>query len=188
MTTAGPNICGLGFNIDDGGNVAWSNPGRITTADDSYSTCAISYGYKKSQLLIANNFGFSIPAGATITNVSFTYRRDLTTATCTENTIQMTDAYTSLTGNNKASGYWDGTPTESTRSGDSTYWGVTLTPTLMNDAGFGLMIKVEYNGYSTTARVDWVSCTVTYTVGGVGLIGDGLVVSESCISHGLVMQ
>jgi hypothetical protein len=68
-----------------------------------------------------------------------------------------------------------------TKSGDGAYWGISLSSSLVNDADFGFQIKVKRNGtYGTAnAQVEYVSCTVTYVVGGVGLIGPGLCESKT---------
>jgi len=69
-------------------------------------------------------------------------------------------------GTNKAdtSTYWDTSAEIITKSGDGSYWGITLSPALVNDIDFGLQIKVS--GSNASAYVDYVSCTVTYNTRG----------------------
>lgn len=158
MATAGPNICGTGFNYDDGGDVSWGSE-------------AITGGMKAneySQILRTKNFGFTIPAGSVITNVSFTYRRKAgNTARVMENNVAMLDASGSP-GTNIADTVTTISASDEniTKSGDGSYWGISLTSALVNDVDFGFQIKVKRNagGTAEDARVYYVSCTVTYTL------------------------
>ena len=174
MSTAGPNSCGTGSNYNDGGDNAWSSPTNIQSDDSSYASVALG-GAAYSQALYAKNFGFSIPTGATITSIKFTVKRKASMRYCiTEYHIIMCDASGSPSGSDKAdtSTKWsDANETIEKPSGatpgDSTYWGLTLTPELVNDADFGLKISARNTNmymYQQTAYIQYVSCTVTYTV------------------------
>ncbi len=172
MSTAGPNSCGTGSNYNDGGNTAWSSPTNIQSDDSSYAYVALG-GLKNSQALYAKNFGFSIPADATITSIKFTVKRKGTAVSITEYHFIMCDASGSPSGSDKADTSTKWSSSDETiekpggaTTGDSTYWGLTLTPALVNDADFGVMISAHNtNGLSTsTAWIQYVSCTVTYTV------------------------
>lgn len=183
MVTAGPNICGTGFNYNDGGDVAWENATNIQADDTSYAVTGSMSANKYSQILRAKNFGFTIPAGSVITNVSFTYQRKASAENyIKENNVAMLDA-SGTPGTNKADTVttWNNANENITKSGDGAYWGITLNPTLVNDADFGFQIKVNSTlaGMAERASVDYVSCTVTYIVGGVGLIGPGLCASQT---------
>lgn len=173
MSTAGPNSCGTGSNYNDGGDNAWSSPTNIQSDDSSYASVALG-GAAYSQALYAKNFGFSIPTGATITSIKFTVKRKASMRDCiTEYHIIMCDASGSPSGSDKAdtSTKWsDANETIEKPSGatpgDSTYWGLTLTPELVNDADFGLKISARNTNMlnQQTAYIQYVSCTVTYTV------------------------
>jgi len=171
MSTAGPNSCGTGSNYNDGEDDAWSSPTNIQSDDSSYASVALG-GSANSQALYAKNFGFSIPAGATITSIKFTVKRKGTVVSITEYHFIMCDASGSPSGSDKAdtSTKWSSSdetiekPSSGT-AGDSTYWGLTLTPALVNDADFGVMISAHnVTVNSRTAYIQYVSCTVTYTV------------------------
>jgi hypothetical protein len=183
MVTAGPNICGTGFNYDDGGDVAWGLPGNIQADDTNYAITGAMAANEYSQILRAKNFGFAVPSGSVITNVSFTYQRKASIASrIMENNVAMLDASGSP-GTNVADTVTTIADSDEniTKSGDGAYWGISLSSSLVNDADFGFQIKVKRNGTFDTvnARVQYVSCTVTYIVGGVGLIGPGLCESKT---------
>lgn len=164
MSTAGPNICGTGSNYDDGADYEWEYPERIQLDDTLWAYCNVGM-LKYSQRLRAQNFGFSLPSGATVTNVSFSYERVASEAsTFKEYNIAMLDA-SGTAGTNKAdtSTYWSTTHEVITKSGDGSYWGISLSPALVNDTDFGLQIKVKTDRSGTDyAAVNYVSCTVTY--------------------------
>ena len=167
MATAGPNICGTGFNYNDGGVVPWGSATNIQADDTSYAATIVSAnGY--SQILRAKNFGFTIPAGSVITNVSFTYKRKADITECVmENNVAMLDASGSP-GTNIADTVTTISNSDEniTKSGDGSYWGISLTSALVNDVDFGFQIKVKRNDTvgPYNVRVYYVSCTVTYTL------------------------
>lgn len=57
---------GTGSNVDRSGLTAWVNPGNITSDDANDATC----NGAGSDYLVGSNFGFSIPATATIQGVT----------------------------------------------------------------------------------------------------------------------
>lgn len=168
MATAGPNICGTGFNYDDGGDASWVSATNIQDDDTLYAITNGMSANQYSQILRAKNFGFTIPAGSVITNVSFTYRRKAgNTGRVMENNVAMLDASGSP-GTNIADTVTTISNSDEniTKSGDSAYWGISLTQSLVNDVDFGFQIKVKRNaaGFYENAQVYYVSCTVTYTL------------------------
>lgn len=161
MSTAGPYICKKGSEYNDGSISSWSNPGNITSDDEKYALCYLVG--TNSRILKAQDFGFSLPSTAVVTNVSFSYQRKASYPNdVLEINISMLDA-NGAAGTNKAdtSTYWSTSVKTITKSGDGSYWGIALSPALVNDIDFGLQIKV-YGDSSSIAYVDYVSCTVTY--------------------------
>jgi large repetitive protein len=166
VSTSGPNSCGTGSNYNDGGDVAWSNPTNIQANDAAYATVALPAS-KVSQELKAQNFGFAIPTDATITNVAFSYIRKASAAVSIITSVYMLDASGAIGLGDVSDGNgWAITDETISPSGDSAFWGLTLTPALVNSANFGLAIWA-YNlvGTTVTASVEYVSCTITYTGG-----------------------
>lgn len=79
MATAGPNNAGTGADDSSIGSSAWSLPGNITADDNSLSQAAGSTATSPTTLtthyLKATNFGFAIPAGATINGIQFGFEK-----------------------------------------------------------------------------------------------------------------
>ena len=168
MATAGPNICGTGFNYDDSGYDSWVNATNIQADDTSYAYTGGMPANQHSQILRAKNFGFTIPAGSVITNVSFTYqRKSYYSGRILENNVAMLNA-SGVPGTNIADTVttWSNVDENITKSGDGSYWGISLTSALVNDVDFGFQIKVKRNATAgfDDVRVYYVSCTVTYTL------------------------
>lgn len=166
MSTAGPYKCRKGSEYDDGSTASWSNPGNITSDDESYAACKLQLTKTTSRILKAQDFGFSLPSAAVVTNVSFSYQRKASSKNyIREKNISMLDA-NGAAGTNKAdtSTLWGTSDETITKSGDGSYWGIALSPALVNDIDFGLQIKVS--GENSGAYVDYVSCTVTYNTRG----------------------
>ena len=72
MATAGPNSPGTLVN-DSGwphGTANWVNPGNAGASDNAYASITPLLNNRGSSALLATNFGFSIPAGATVTNIT----------------------------------------------------------------------------------------------------------------------
>ena len=67
MASEGPNSPGTVVNDASSGDVAWVNPGNATASDNAYATVTLSY--QTTQFLQATDFGFSIPAEATINGI-----------------------------------------------------------------------------------------------------------------------
>jgi prepilin-type N-terminal cleavage/methylation domain-containing protein len=139
------------------GTVAWSNPGNAMSSDNVYATVVLAA--ENSHRLKATDFGFSIPAGATIKgiitemkaktlsgNVSFGYGR----------------VKNGITGGVGGAGF---STTENYISlGSSSYlWNTTWTPSDINNSGFGFYVYT--NNLSTdTVYIDHIRITVYYDV------------------------
>lgn len=100
--------------------------------------------------------------------MSFTYERKAgNTARVMENNVAMLNASGSP-GTNIADTVTTISASDEniTKSGDGSYWGISLTSALVNDVDFGFQIKVKRNAVGTieNALVYYVSCTVTYTL------------------------
>lgn len=74
-STLGPNGTGTGADDASVGTITWSNPGNITASDNTYATNLTGCITSVSHYLKATNFGFSVPAGATITGITVEIER-----------------------------------------------------------------------------------------------------------------
>jgi hypothetical protein len=158
MDNTGSVLAATGENNTATGATAWTSPTSITADDNVFATCNAA---ATSQYLVARNFGFTIPTGATIKGV-----------TVTIGATEHSAGTESLSGILRGSGGAVGATRSATISGTGetvyTYggiadnWSVTLTSTIVNDANFG----VQFN-FSTShdVRVDYVKMAIEYSVG-----------------------
>jgi hypothetical protein len=190
--TAGPNSPGTASNI--GATNPWSNPTNIISSNNTYSSVSLNNG-QVSDVVVATNFGFSIPTSATIDGVTVEIEKYgsrtvffIPIRYIIDNTISLTTDGTNPTGDNKATG----TPWPIADTSPSTYtsyggaadgWNASLTPTLVNSTSFGIYIDVScifWPGGPETGYIDHIRVTIDYTVPTpVELISfDGKVVEE----------
>lgn len=148
---------------------AWSNPGNITVADNSYATVALSNSTTTSETLQATNFGFNIPLHSTIDGIVCTFQRKASAS----NVIRENHIYlihnNSLLGSNKVTtpAYWDTSEYDVSFGSPSDSWGATLNSNIINDSSFGVLTDAQYySAYAgtETAYVDLVYITVHYTL------------------------
>jgi hypothetical protein len=166
---SGPSGSPLGSGItvtnytDDaalGGTIPW-----IITANQATLTYPSAAG--TSHGLIANNFGFAIPATATIVGVLASIARTAPPAASVQ-TI-----YAELTGvggsanRGGAQGVWGIPASESYPASGATndLWGATITPAQVNSAAFGVEIQVTVaTSLNNAATVPSTRIAVYYTL------------------------
>lgn len=147
----------------------WNNPGNITADDLNYATAAL-VGGETSRYLRARDFGFNIPTGATITGITASIMRQSNSNAGTnsvDDDVVRLMKNSVLIGSNYASAVdW---PTNMTianyGTGTTDLWGTTWTEADINNANFGLMLRVlnESANNNRTASVDYVEITVYFT-------------------------
>ncbi|MDX9812234.1 MAG: PKD-like domain-containing protein, partial [Bacteroidales bacterium] len=169
--TDGPRFAGNGTT--GGSGAAWSNPGRVTANDNSYSSASLFSAFGNSgttQVLSATQFGFSIPADATITGIQVIVGRlSSSNATVQDNQVQLIRNGT-IVGNNLGltSANWPATETPQTYGSANEMWGTSWTPAEINAGNFGVALAADISvpGWFTTgyANVDFIQVSVTYTL------------------------
>lgn len=169
MTTLGPNSPATGADDASVGTLAWSNPDRVVASDDSKSS-AVSTATVTTHYLKATNFGFSVPAGATIDGVTVEIERMTTNNTAARNT---TDNIVKLVKNGTISGddkaatatKWPTADAYASYGGATNLWGLSLTATDINNSTFGVAISATTtsDGASINARIDHIRITIDYT-------------------------
>jgi hypothetical protein len=173
MTTAGPNSPSTVAD-NGGGAYSWSNPSNATSSNNSYAVCSgISDGPDAalSNRLKATGFGFAIPTGATITGVVAEFEIKAATGgssvDVTDEEVKLVKAGTA-SGTNKGGGAGAGiTNTEAYKSygGSSDLWGNSLSPSDVNDSGFGVQWQGSFNeDNSSDISIDHIRITVYYTL------------------------
>lgn len=145
----------------------WGNPNNIKADDGSNATAGLDDEYIYSYRLKATNFGFSLPAGATIDGILVEIERSASAATVIDcYRVQLLDAAGALVGDNKADvgTFWTTTPTIKEFGGATDKWNATPTEAMVEDADFGVVLTF-HNGISySVAQVDFIRMTVYYTV------------------------
>jgi hypothetical protein len=168
MASQGPLAAGTGANNASVGTRAWSSPENITAEDGAYANCAATEETVTSNYAMATNFGFTIPAGATIDGivVSIVRKQLRSQGTTTDSSIRLFSAG-SATGDNKAAGgNWANSDETVSRGGTTDVWGATLDADTVNASAFGVGISASVNSgtdQGIEAQIDYVSMTVYYT-------------------------
>ncbi len=172
---------------DDAGafTVPWTNPQNAGVSDDVYAT-AITTNFQITHRLKALNFGFSIPATATITGVKIEIEGKVsaagfhtiefaiykngavyTTSELFGDPLGTSDAYVSRGGPGNA------------------FSNVVLTPADVNASNFGAGISIESGGGTGTRTfsIDHIRMTIYYTL--AGSVQNALFMLESVQDAGL---
>lgn len=161
MASTGNTFPGTGENNAGIGATAWTSPGNIVSDNTTDATCNAA---ASSQYLVARNFGFAIPSTATINGITVRVEASEHSAGTEALLAQLQNDSGTLFGSSKsaaAEGNISGTTKAVyTYGGTADVWGATLTPTICNDADFGVRL------WFTTAhdvRIDYVTLAVEYT-------------------------
>lgn len=167
----------------------WSNASNVEVLDGQFANSNIiavqglTLLQGESTYLNATNFGFSVPAGATITGVAATiYKQETSTSDAiygggiTDDNIYLVTGGTIQTGgtNHAAAGNWSTDFVTSTDYGSSSdTWATVLTPAIVNGSDFGIAMRAASNVTTLNpftnanfveASIDYVSMTVYYTI------------------------
>lgn len=149
---------------------AWDvTTNSVQTSDDVRNTPTgnLSSTIPRSELLKATNFGFAIPAGATIDGIVVAIERSKNLGSIVDGRVSLIKGGT-VQSTDKADTVTDYGTTDATASyGSSTdLWGSAWTDSDINSSSFGLAFSGAYNGSGGRPRVDLIQITVHYTAGG----------------------
>ncbi len=157
-----------GTTADDAtvGTLAWSNTDNVKVSDDVYATRTTTLSGSITHYLTATNFGFAIPAGATINGLTVEVDRKRTGAGNLQDSAVRIIKGGSIGATNKASAStWPTTEATATYGSASDLWGDTWTADDINSSNFGMAIATVFNpDVSITASIDNIRITVSYTV------------------------
>lgn len=167
--TLEPNDPATGVDDNTVGTIIWNNPDRIKTGDISNATATLN-GVAVTHYLKADNFGFSIPRGATILGIKVTIFRNASDKTSTnaviDSQVRLIKSNGALGSSNEASGVkWPTSPQSVSYGNESYLWGETdWNPESVNNPNFGVAFAVTGNSASAnrTAYVDNIKVDVTY--------------------------
>ncbi|HOZ76948.1 MAG TPA: proprotein convertase P-domain-containing protein [Ferruginibacter sp.] len=166
--TAGPAFAGTGVTSNTAGT-GWSNPGNVVSNNNAYATINNMDDGDNSEGLVARNFGFTIPANASIAGVQVTISRfGEISNVFRDDVVQLVVGGINV-GNNRASVTgWSNVETAVNYGSASDLWGTTLTPAQVNASNFGVWLAVEcYNGANNRDPfIDYIQITISYTTPG----------------------
>lgn len=169
--TAGPRSGGT-FADDSSnsgscsGGGAWTSTSNAAASNDSYANCNTVGTFANSRYLKATNFGFSIPAGATINGIQTSWETRGGTVGNSGRTwiVRLVKGGTIQTSSNKSFTYHNSESID-TVGGVADLWSIAWTAADINDSGFGTAAYLNNNNGSSVANleVDHITMTVTYT-------------------------
>lgn len=173
MSTAGPTGVNSGTSAA-GVNVAWTNPGNVTTDDSNYAVASLSSGTPDSNQLVATYNGFSIGATDTIQGFTATVKRKRGgSGSCNDLHVYLVIAgVTQTSGSDLASGTnWSATDETVTYGGVSNVWGQSApVGATINGVATGVAIQAHRVSTNPDASLQYITMTITYTVAGSGTI------------------
>jgi len=163
------NFAGSSFFFGDRADALWGGTANASGAPDGLVAVSRVFPNKKSRYLLTKDFGYNIPCNAVITDITFNVtRRNNKEIDGQDFEVRLLNPVTldfSAENNADPSLWLEGGGFE-TVSYSSATWGETLTPEMLNDSRFGLVISVanvEGSG-SVEAYVDAVEMVVCYDV------------------------
>lgn len=170
MASQGPLPTGTGADDSSIGTITWNNPGNIVSENGVTASAGPGLGSTYvSHYLKGTNFGFSIPAGATINGIMVEIKRagDNGAGQDLDNSVKIIKAGT-ISGTDKASAtLWpiNSAYAYATYGSSSDLWGLAWTSTDINASNFGVALSSKSDGSSgnNNPAVDHMRITVTYT-------------------------
>jgi len=170
MASQGPLSPGTCADDATVGTAAWSNPDNAKVSDNVYATATKLTSSAYSHYLKANNFGFSIPAEATINGILVeierkrTYSDDLGTK---DYIVRIVKSDGSIGTTNKADTINNYPTVDTYKSYGSSVdlWDESWTVIDINDVDFGVVLSSEVKAGESNgvANVDHIRITVYYT-------------------------
>ncbi|MFA5392222.1 MAG: hypothetical protein WC306_00805 [Candidatus Paceibacterota bacterium] len=169
----GPSYASTAVENTSIGTISWSNYNYATSTDNSKASVVLTKNSGISYYIKATDFGFSLPLNARIDGITVEWEksdnldgglgetRDYAVRIVQEDTIGSTDQSNA---NN-----WTTTDTFVSYGSTSYLWGLSWTAANINNSTFGAAIscrntKISGGGAATTAYIDSVRITITYTL------------------------
>jgi hypothetical protein len=149
----------VGANVDRAGNAAWTSPGNVVSDNATDATGAVPTDY-----LVTSSYGFAIPSTAVIHGVTVRVEVSETGTGSSNFVAQLHSATTpTLEGSSKNSGTVNGTTKViETLGGAADVWGASLTPAIVNAAGFG--VSIWSTDTTNTLAIDFVTIAIEYAI------------------------
>lgn len=162
--TATPGTCVNANNPS--GTVSWGTPGNAQAQDGTSTTAGLSNN-QITNYLQCSDYGFTVPAGATISGITVTVRRSTsnTGGNPRDFSVQLLKSGTLQTTNKASASTYPTNLTNVSYGATNDLWGDTWTPADINDSGFGVSFATRRDGGggTRTISVDIISVDVTYS-------------------------
>jgi len=148
ISEQGPFLPALATDVSDLGST-WTNKDQIKTDTGSsatYSASSFMLASVSSNKLRGSDYGFSIPSGATIKGIEVLINRSPSSGgeTFTDDNIIELVLSGTVQGTGKAdASTWANGYNEVIYGSPTDMWGATLTPTNINNSGFGVQMKID---------------------------------------------
>jgi len=153
-------------------NQGWNNINNILTVDGNFASSNIdnpnSGGDKSTKYLIGRNLGLNVPSGKTLTDLAFEFRIFANHTGDPPGTVQVRRVSmfnnTSQIGSIKSGPIISGSLATYTINGNSSFWGTTLTASLVNNSLFGLgLMARNFSGKGNyTVQYYWMRVTASW--------------------------
>lgn len=174
MASSGPLYPGTAASLANAGTSedsnAWVSPANVGANDatEASITAATFDSPDIGELLVASNFGFAIPTGATIDGIEVTIdRRSIIAGSGKDFRAQLGKgtAFANLVGTNKADTVtiWPSTSTGKIYGLANDLWGTTWTPAEINASSFAFFLSAQAAIANADIGLDFIRVTVTYT-------------------------
>lgn len=158
------------------GTIQWATINNATTTGTAFATF-VGSGTATTTYLRISNLGFNIPAGQTITGISFANNRKVAggkNGNAVDKVVMLVDDTGTIVGNNKASAaIWPiTTPATVAYGGDGDTWGVTLTQAQVNSSNFGIVMSAggAAAGFNRTASTNSWGVSIWYTTSSISTL------------------
>lgn len=184
MSSQGPLIAGTGASDASFGAVAWTSPGNITANDATNATVTLGPS-QSAQYLKATNFGFSIPAGATIDGIIVKWERAVTAGTAIDNRVRIVKGGAVGSTEKSTGAAWAPAIQLDSFGGAADLWGESWLYSDINASDFGAVIAgLESSGFAgCTLAVDYCEITIYYTVAATTVEGQLVVTAFAARSR-----
>lgn len=163
---AGPRNPGTMVDDPSFGGITWSNPANVASSNNEYAT-AFSQADVSTHYLKATNFGFNIPANATVTGVLVEIearKNGQGGGAFRDATVKMVRANGTVGSTNQGKNAQLETVDSYCGYGSSSdTWGEALTPADVNDPDFGVAAAYVSATNTSLVSVDHMRATVYYS-------------------------
>lgn len=162
--SASPTTCA---NVTGVGTIAWNNPTRAITSNNSFATAAVDG--TTSNYLVCTGYNFAIPVGATINGITVNVeRRSNSTANggSRDAAMRLVKAGVIGTTDRSTATLYTTADVIEAHGGAADLWGTTWSAADINAANFGAAFaatKPSAAGGSHTISVDHIRITVDYS-------------------------